>query len=130
LVFYQITGSDSLNIEYRIVARNTAWLDTDGSVQNKYTITPGGEGVTWDGTYMWTTHQAPDTIYQRGRDGTVISKFSSKGHATGITWDGKSLFNSDTSQNIYQLVGGGGFDMAYNITTSGTPKTSSAYGAV
>ena len=58
--------------------------------------TYGTWGITWDGTYLWTTscaYEGRNTIYHMDTQGNILSQFEwNGGIVSGMTWDGQYLY--------------------------------------
>jgi len=66
----------------------------------------GALGLTWDGSYLWTSSALADIIYKVDPStGSIISSIASPGtDPHGLTWDGIYLWNVDSSsKTIFQL---------------------------
>ena len=74
------------------------------------------QGLTWDGTNLWSTDNSTDKIYKHsGGTSTITTSFAGPGSACyGLAWDGTNLWSCDlTSDKIYKHSGG-----TVTITTS------------
>jgi len=92
------------------------WLMWD---QNLNT-TPGPEGMTWDGQYLWCpiTGTGTNLIYKYKKDGTQVGTVRTpSGDPSGIAWDGAYIWYSD-----------GAADTVYQIKKDGTEVTRFARG--
>ena len=65
-----------------------------------------GEGLAFDGKYLWHCDRGTDLIYQIDLNGKVIKSFPSPaGDPTGLAFDGKYLWHCDQASNlIYQIA--------------------------
>ena len=63
-------------------------------------------GITYDGTYLWTTDADSDTIYKiNPATGSVVTSFASPGSfPADLAWDGTYLWNTDPgTDTIYKI---------------------------
>jgi len=72
--------------------------------------TPRSDGVTWDGSYVWSANQNSGFIYQYDKTGGNVSTISGGSPSpSGLAWDGEYLWHAalGTAYHIYQLTPGG-----------------------
>jgi hypothetical protein len=93
-----------------------------GDVVSSFDITAPGEGLAWDGQYLWTLGQPAVHIWRMTTTGSVVSSFkltpASYGYYHGVTYDGQYLwtawyrdFDPSSTLGKYTITGSrvGGF---------------------
>jgi len=106
-----ILDSNRSEISIDVIREILAPLDTGDVIHTIPTPGPSGQGLTWDGNYLWVSDIDTDKIYKLSpEDGTILNSFSSPGDCVaGLAWDGTFLWASDhggsggSHDEIFQL---------------------------
>ena len=109
--FDGILNTNSPESNINVIREILAPLDTGEVIHTIPTPGPSGQGLTWDGNYLWNSDKDTDIIYKLSPvNGTVLNSFPAPGDfVEGLAWDGTYLWaaeNGGSTANpdkIYQL---------------------------
>lgn len=93
-------------------------MDLGGNVISSFPAPDiGGEGLAWDGTYLWSSDTNTDMIYKIDPStGSVLASFPTPGFdPAGLAFDGQYLWSADSGGAFIK------FDAGYAAPVGPTP---------